>query len=277
MSLASYSLAQHSGRADQLVPRTYHSPLHRAAAIGTRQMVLDLLKTKDDGVNLNSVLAEAVQANRTEIIPLIIKAGADVNEPSPHGDFLTVLYVACLYRHSSVVKVLLKYGAKANLEIKGKNTQPILFAAIAPLRFQSVKAIATVRKLIAAGVNVNETDIHGRTPLHDAALCRQPLIARMLIDAGANVNAQDKNGETPLYRLRVNYPDDYRYVKATAKVLLDAGAGRNIRDNKNQTAEESLLELQEFKIARYIRNYKVGYANPVATPLAAAPSQPLAL
>jgi ankyrin repeat protein len=49
--------------------------------------------------------------------------------------------------------------------------------------------------LLNSGVDVNEPDEHGKSPLHYSLNVQ---IARVLISAGADVNATDRQGKTPL-------------------------------------------------------------------------------
>jgi len=55
-----------------------------------------------------------------------------------------------------------------------------------------------VKKLVAAGVDVNATNEFGNTPLHYAAAQNQVAMAAALIEAGANPNVSNNNGQTPL-------------------------------------------------------------------------------
>ena len=58
--------------------------------------------------------------------------------------------------------------------------------------------IKDIKKMLAAGADVNAKSDKGRTPLHCAAERGHKEIVELLIAAGADVNAKFDNGETPL-------------------------------------------------------------------------------
>ena len=112
--------------------------------------------------------------------------------------------------------------------------------------------IKKVKKFIAEGANVNDTDKNDRTPLHMAAssinLVERPLnedqvldsifkqqiklseeIVQILIKAGADVNATDKNGQTPL-KIAARYGN-----VAMANILIKADANVNAADKNGRT------------------------------------------
>ncbi|KAL9119953.1 MAG: hypothetical protein Q9187_003491 [Circinaria calcarea] len=55
-----------------------------------------------------------------------------------------------------------------------------------------------VKKLIAAGANINTPDKYGRTALHISVLRQHPFITRYLIQEKAEINTKDVWGTTPL-------------------------------------------------------------------------------
>ena len=56
-----------------------------------------------------------------------------------------------------------------------------------------------VQEFLDRGVDVNEKNPNGETPLHVAAHDNEnPQVLRVLIKAGADVNAKNRNGWTPL-------------------------------------------------------------------------------
>jgi ankyrin repeat protein len=80
---------------------------------------------------------------------------------------------------------------------------------------------AEVRRLLAAGADVNGVQPDGATALHWAAYHGDPALARLLVEAGADVTAANRNGSTPLW-LAASRGD-----AATIEILLDGGASAN--------------------------------------------------
>ena len=83
--------------------------------------------------------------------------------------------------------------------------------------------LGLVRKLLAAGADVNCRDSEGATMLMRASHAGNLPMVQTLIDAGAEVNASDERGWTPLMKAAYN-PDLNRGFADVAQVLIDAGA-----------------------------------------------------
>ena len=86
-----------------------------------------------------------------------------------------------------------------------------------------------VQELIKAGVNVNENDGYGYTPLRFAILNGKPEVAQVLIKAGADVNENNGWGYTPLLHAI------YNGKLEVAQVLIEAGADVNVKDKDGNT------------------------------------------
>jgi ankyrin repeat protein len=80
---------------------------------------------------------------------------------------------------------------------------------------------AGVRKLLAAGADVNATQVDGTTALHWAAYQEDAETVALLVRAGANVNAVNRYGAPALAQACANGN------AAVIKLLLDAGADAN--------------------------------------------------
>lgn len=82
--------------------------------------------------------------------------------------------------------------------------------------------------LIDKGANIDAQDYAGFTALHYAAQDHLMDIARVLLENKAKVDIQDKYGNTPLSRA-ISRPD--RKIGEMIKLLLSFGADRNRKNN----------------------------------------------
>jgi len=96
-----------------------------------------------------------------------------------------------------------------------------------------------VRRLLAKGADVNAKDNTGATALLAAAGYGHTAIARILLDSGAKVNASGNEGDTALMQAALNgHP-------AIVRLLLDHGADVNAQTKGGRTA----LQYAEAKAA----------------------------
>jgi len=109
-------------------------------------------------------------------------------------------------------------AARINVESSGRDGRAALLLASAGGQLEAVKI------LLKAGANVNARDHARETALHWAAHRGETEIALLLLKHHASVNAQDEFGETPLI-LAAMAGD-----KAVVKALLRAGANRKLTD-----------------------------------------------
>ena len=89
--------------------------------------------------------------------------------------------------------------------------------------------IGLVAKCLAKGIDINETNFGGWTPLMFAC-DGQPDAIETLLNAGAKINVKNKNGSTPLM-LAAN-----RGLTNAVKMLVIAGAKLDEKDNDGSTA-----------------------------------------
>lgn len=185
------------------------------------------------GHNSFTPLHKAVWCNNSQIIPKLLKIGADIDAQDATGD--TPLYLAAFKNHSEVSRILIH--AQANLNIQNAYGNTALYKAT----FNNCKDIA--RMLIHAGADLNIQDEHGNTPLYEAVFNNHQEIASLLIGAGADLNTQSKIEKfTPLHVAVV-----YSHSKLVKK-LLEMGADTTIKCQEGYTAEEfsTFDEIQAF-------------------------------
>jgi hypothetical protein len=98
--------------------------------------------------------------------------------------------------------------------------------------------LETVNELLNSGVNPNQTDETGSSPIFYGLT--NPDIVKLLIDSGANVNLVNKEKDTPLTVAILFILKNPFKTLETIKLLLKKGANKNHLDSKNSTALDNL-------------------------------------
>jgi len=98
-------------------------------------------------------------------------------------------------------------------------------------------SLPDVKRLIAAGEDVNERDISDSTPIFKV---EEGDIAKALIDAGAEIHATDEDGFTPLHSARQN--------ESVARVLVDAGANISAKNRGGVVP----IQLASFEVTKLL-------------------------
>jgi ankyrin repeat protein len=148
------------------------------------------------GANPNVVLKEgetaifaAVNANRIDILTLLIQHGAQVNHQRDDG--WTALYSAVIGSHVAIVDLIIRSGANVDLKTNGGDTAIFLAACVGNIECMEL--------LLAAGADFDlarESD--GARPIHGAAYFGNDAIIEALFRAGANIGAKTPNGKTAM-------------------------------------------------------------------------------
>jgi hypothetical protein len=152
-----------------------------------------------------------------QIIDLLLKHGADINESSPYRGYsgypLTCispcLSIAVSRGNIKLYRFLIDHGANPRI---GCSNGPTLFFS---LGMDLADQDQVIQELVKAGVDINRQDPDGRTALHYAVRSHNPELTRLLVSHGAKVNVKDCLGLSPL---------DFENDRECEKVLLAAGA-----------------------------------------------------
>lgn len=144
-----------------------------------------------------SPLRGAFINDNLKIMKYLINHGADVNLKDQNGESLLMFAAAMGKPH--IVKLLLQNGAEVNVKDK-KNTSAMFYLikkipANNPNCFSKeykqkyhVDYLKTLKELINAGADVNNSELGGGTILMWACQSRQIQVVEMIIKAGADVN-----------------------------------------------------------------------------------------
>ena len=133
--------------------------------------------------------------------PLTVRSGMDFGDTTL-GAGATPLMRAARAGDHAVIRLLLEKGVNATATTKQGNTA-LMFAAGIGYRDKNTRgsesdALESVKVLMAAGLDIKQTNVTGENALHGAALRGADTIVQFLVDQGMDVNATSKQGYTPL-------------------------------------------------------------------------------
>ncbi len=190
-------------------------------------------------------LHNAAEESKTPavIIPVLLKAGADVNARIVvRGRFAndegkTPLHFAARndFHAAAAIEALVKAGANVNTGLDMRSCHDGSAygceCGITPLHFaaDNYHAAAAIEALVKAGANVNARTHCEKTPLHNAADGSSEKAISALVAAGANLDARDLGGRTPLHVAADGVSEEM------ISALIAVGADPDARDKKGNT------------------------------------------
>jgi ankyrin repeat protein len=257
----------------------------------------------------------AVREGRSGVVRVLLKAGAEVNETVPmdrkrgYGGRLppagaSPLLLAVTNAHFQLAAELLDAGANPNADLTGYTVLHAITSVRkpgvgdndpAPEGSGTMSSLELVKKLVAAGANVNarmtrranlaNTRLNelGATPFMLASLTADAELMKTLAALGADTRLANADNSTPLMAaagLATRSPGEDAgtepEVLEALQVLLDLGADINAVDNNGETAMHAaayknlpgvvkFLAAKGARIDRWNRDDKFGW-----TPLAIA-------
>ena len=135
-------------------------------------------------------LMRAADKGRYDMVSLLIARGSDIDARDPLGR--TALFYAIAGSHEATALLLLDHKRHTADEGTDASRNCVLTLAIMS------DMIPVVDRLINLGADLEQVDLSGMTPLHNAARWRSPEALEFLVRAGADVNAQVLN-ECPIF------------------------------------------------------------------------------
>ncbi|KAK8147549.1 hypothetical protein G3M48_001448 [Beauveria asiatica] len=203
---------------------TIATPLYYASRLCLKQTVDFLLKKQRCSIDERAssgmtALAASCNAGHTEIVAMLLDAGADLRMTNNKG--WTPLNFAAEKGYVEVVKLLFENGADVTVASSNGWT---------PLHAASVKGHTEVVKLLLAnGANVSIANSDGWTPLNAAAYSGHTEVVKLLLANGANVTIANSGGWTPLHAA-----SDSGHVEVV-KLLQANGADVTVTSNDGWT------------------------------------------
>ncbi len=187
--------------------------LNTASCFGLTDIVHILINA---GANVNigddnnyTPLYNASKNGHSRVVEILLQADAEIDNPEIDGR--TPLCASVFYKQPRITDILINAGADINYQSLRGNA-PLHDAAWIGDR-------ESLNLLINAGVDIFQTDKNGRTALHNAAWAYQnrKIAVPILISKGLNPNQADSFGTTP-----VNLASRHGNTEALQQ-LMDAG------------------------------------------------------
>lgn len=170
--------------------------------------------SKPDPTSMNIV--QSTQYGELAKLMEFIENGADVR--TPDAENVTLLHWAAINNRIEIVKYLITNGAIVDQKGGNLETTPLHWAVRQGL-------LNMVVLLMKYGADPNSVDIEGCTCLHVASQLSQTAVVAYLIGKGMDVDQVDNNGMTPLMWAA------YRsFGVDTIRLLITMGASVNRRD-----------------------------------------------
>ncbi len=245
-----------AGANPQAANRAGATPLFLASTTGDAAMIEKLLKGGADAnapilAHGETALMMAARSGNLNAVKVLLDHGAQVNAKENLRGTTAIMWAA-EEGHADVIKYLADHGADIKL-VSAVITPPrrrgLGFApptappgpakgGLAPLHFATRQgSMESVRVLLAAGADVNQTTADGSSPLLVAVQNGFYPIAQFLIDNKANVNLTNNKGWSPLYLAVKNRNQEITAVPGPSTdgvlefitLLLDRGADPNVR------------------------------------------------
>ena len=198
--------------------------LHYAARYGNIETVRYLVGLPEVDVNHadchnHTALHKAVVKQHTEVVQVLIDAGADVNAHNIEGLHYTALHTAVVNKRTEVVQILIDAGADIDAQNNEGRSTPLHSAC-------SEGALEVVKMLLEAGAGVRVADNDGCTCLHFAACLGHTETVRYLVALPeVDVNHADCHNHTALHKAVVKQDTE------VVQILIDAGhkTSRDVR------------------------------------------------
>ena len=205
--------------------------LHSAVKSGDHALIhflLDQCKANPNRMQSTTPLFEASENGHIEVVKILIKYGANVNNESKtevinHYNlleneqdemspcYMTPLHIAIINEQLEVAKILIENGANVNADLGYDIGYTPLFSAVNEKLFEFAKLLIQ-----------NGAEIHSEhrevTLLQIACQVRHLDMVKLLIDNGANSHQLSEYGSTILYTAA--YDGNFEIVK----FLIDSGA-----------------------------------------------------
>ena len=194
-----------------------------------------------------------------ESLAFLMEMGIDINETDGKGK--TAIHHALLSKDTDekAIQEFLNLGIKVNVkDFNGRNEMYTAVEAVdVSYSYADLDRRAAVIKLLSdSGVDVNEGDMCGVTPLHLATMKNDLEILVTLLDAGADVMKKSNTGATALHwSCKI-----YNMAHVMIHSYVDQGHDVNVADNSGSTALHWAIWFRQSSVSQSLLQVGCKYA-----------------
>ena len=227
--------------------------MYAAAILGDIQTIKKLI---NEGLDINKLtktgkapLHLTATYGHKKATEYLLVSGANINCKDDTGS--SPLFSAVRTTHKEIVELLISNGA--NIKTEKRLLHQLSWVGYKKTEGR-IKQVEIAKSLILKGVNLDEKDLSGDTPLHSAAEHGHIEMAEFLLESGANVNEDNETKTTPLHKAAVEGRD------IIVNILIQNGANVNpvIQSTgtfNRMTPLDLALQMNNSKIAALLRKH----------------------
>lgn len=162
----------------------------------------------------------------------------------------TPLHLAAAGYRTEIVRLLLNAGADSNAATNRRKSTPLHYAAdgfITGPAWNAKSQVATLRCLIDHGAGLHSQDANGATPLHRAVRTRCAAAVRFLLYAGSDPTITNKPGSTAFHLAVQNTgrggSGDPAAIAAQREIIaafLSHGVSQQLKNSRGKTVLDSI-------------------------------------
>jgi ankyrin repeat protein len=197
------------------------------------------------GTSILSVILD--QPDSLEMASIFLKHGADPNSTNLTGD--PALSTALSKRNVAFVKLLLEYGARAN--VKDYSGQPVIINTVRDQKLSDEDKYVLVKLLLEHGASPHTKDMSWDTPVIQHAMERATSdIVSLLMQHGADASGKRKGEPLIIYAVQSGKP-------GMVEALLTHGVSPNVVGSNGSTLLMNALMRVDMDLIRLLMKYGV--------------------
>ncbi|KAI9147007.1 Vegetative incompatibility protein [Paramyrothecium foliicola] len=180
-----------------------------------------------------TALVIACRYGHFDIVSALLDVGADATKADDDG--YAPILEASKWRYTNIVDLLLKTASNPQELLKHTGGQKSNFTALQYACYYGHLEIVEV--LLRYGANVDEPDVDGLTPLHNASRRGYKELVELISERSTNIHAADNEGWTALHFAsshKLLDEDELKYKDLGRESYMDADGGTPIAGNHTE-------------------------------------------